>query len=343
MSSDTVRAAGGGAATRAAVLHRDPRRIGLEAVLLPPIGPHDVLVRTRVVGICRSDIELVDGRLDARMDIAYPLVFGHEWSGEVLETGALVQTLAPGDRVVGCNALGEDRWLGFTSDGAAAERFVVDARLVHRIPEAMSDACGALVEPFACVYQGIRTIGGADPSHVACILGAGTIGLCALLAVRALGAEALVVEPSAERRATALRLGADAAIDPMAEDLAAAAAARSLGRGPDLVIEASGAPGALASALELAPEHGRVLFLGLCPEPAISAPLALIQERRLRVAGSNGAPPEIWAPALRFLEQAGSDLSPLVTATFPLARVREAFEAARDVRANLKVQLAVAQ
>jgi L-iditol 2-dehydrogenase len=159
------------------------------------------------------------------------------------------------------------------------------------------------------------------------------------------GARTLVVEPSRERREMSVdRLGADVALDPLDEEDLGSAAARLLGgRSPDLVIEAAGASGALASALELAGENGRVLFLGHYGDEVVPARLGLIQERNLRVVGSTGAPPEIWPRALRFLEQAKLDLSPLVSARYPLVRAAEAFEAARDVRTNLKVHLQVAQ
>jgi L-iditol 2-dehydrogenase len=327
----------------AAVVRDDPRRVIVEQWALPELGTHDVRVRTRSVGICHSDMELVDGHLDGWMDISYPVVFGHEWAGDVVEIGEEVTNVSVGDRVTGCTDLGNNEWFGLTFPGAAAERFTIADELLHRIPDAMDYERGAMVEPFACVYQGLKVIGGADPSDAVCVVGAGTIGLCTLLAAKALGARTLVVEPSADRRALAADLGADAVLDPVGVDDLKAASTEALGgRGATLVVEAAGAGPALASALELSSYRGRVLFLGLCSDPAITCGLRLIQERNLRVAGSTGAPPEIWDGALRFLERTNLDLTPLITSRYPLDRATEAFAAARDTRSNLKVHIQVA-
>lgn len=329
--------------TLAAVLHEDPRRVSVEPRHLEAPGPEEALIETHAVGICHSDLGLIAGDIDNWMDVTYPVVFGHEWSGEVLAVGAEVTRVGVGDRVTGCGDLGSNHWFGMTSDGALAERFTVPEALLHRLPEGMDHERGALVEPFACVYQGVRAIGLADPGDLVCVVGAGTVGFCALAIAKALGAATLVVEPDPGRRDLALRLGADHVLDPTASpDVAGAASELTGGRAADLVIESAGAAPALASALELSAQDGRVLFLGLCSEPLIPAALLLIQQRNLRIAGSTGAPPSIWEPALRFLDGSGIDLTPIVTAHYPLAEVPAALEAARDTTANIKVQVDVA-
>jgi L-iditol 2-dehydrogenase len=324
-------------------VHDDPRRLSVEEFTLPDPGPREVLVETRSVGICHSDMELLEGHLDGWMDISYPVVFGHEWSGEVLSVGPEVDVIAAGDRVTGCTALGNNRWFGLTAHGAAAERFVVSVDLLHVLPDSMSWEQGALCEPFACVYQGFQAIGGADPSHSVFIVGGGTIGQFALSAAHACGAHTVMVELSGERRKLARRLGANAVLDPTSvDDLGEAAAELTEGRGADLVIEAAGAGKALASTFELAGRNGRILFLGLCAEPLIPAPIRLIEEKDLTIRGSTGAPPEIWQPTLRFLDRSRLDLSPVVTSRFDLEAADQAFDAARDLERNIKVHLQAA-
>ena len=89
----------------------------------PSIGPDEVLIRSHAVGICHSDFELLEGRYI--IPFSYPITPGHEWAGEVVETGAAVNGLRPGDRVVGecvVGPAGRDHF-GFNISGAAAEYF----------------------------------------------------------------------------------------------------------------------------------------------------------------------------------------------------------------------------
>lgn len=317
-----------------------PRGVTVETWEVPRPGPGEVVVQTQAVGICASDLELVDGYLDSWMDITYPVVMGHEWSGDVVEIGPDVANVAAGDRVTGCNDLGGNRWFGLTHHGAAADRFVVPAELLYRLPDSMSYPQGALIEPFACAFQGLAAIGGADASDSAIIIGGGTIGQCVLAAVRAMGARTLVSEPTAERREFATRMGADAVLDPTAAgELAEAAQEFTGGGGAHLVVEASGVAPGLASAFDFVGYGGRILFLGLCPDPSIPAGIKYIQEKNLSIRGSTGAPPAIFPPALRFVEHSGLDLTPLVTTSYPLHEAPEAFEAARGSAADIKIHM----
>ncbi len=317
-----------------------PRGVTVETREVAAPGPGEVVVETQAVGICASDLELVDGYLDSWMEVTYPVVMGHEWSGDVVDVGPDVANVAPGDRVTGCNDLGSNRWFGLTHHGAAAERFLVPAELLHRLPDSMSYALGALVEPFACAYQGLTAIGGADASDSAIIIGGGTIGQCVLAAVKAMGARTMVSEPTPERREFATRMGADAVLDPTAtNDLAEAAREFTEGRGADLVVEASGVAPGLASAFDFVGFEGRILFLGLCPEPSISAGIKYIQEKNLTIRGSTGAPPEIFPPALRFVDNSGLDLTPLVTTSYPFDEAPEAFDAARSSVTDIKIHM----
>src|SRR4051812_8732377 len=95
-----------------------PNTATVDEIDVPRIAADEVLVAARSVGICHSDIELLEGRYI--IPFRYPIIPGHEWSGEIVETGANVTGLAPGDRVVGECVIGEDHF-GFSISGAAAE------------------------------------------------------------------------------------------------------------------------------------------------------------------------------------------------------------------------------
>jgi L-iditol 2-dehydrogenase len=322
----------------AVVFDNEPRGVRYEAIEVPDLEPEEVLIRSKVVGLCRSDIELLEGHLDAQLGVPYPIVPGHEWSGEVVEVGSGVDHVAAGDPVVGECVIAPNHWFGFTYNGAAAELFRAPARLVHRLPESLTYEQGALVEPFTIAYRAIRDSGWLDAADTVAIVGAGMIGQCALSVSRAMGARTVVVEPSATRRDLAERMGADAVVDPSSEPPAEALRRLTGADGADLVVEASGNPHGLASTLELARFAGRIVNIGICAHSAVSAPLGLIQAKDLVVRGTTGSP-GVWPQALRFIDRHEIDLSAVVTQTFSFEQASEALKASDDAATNVKVHL----
>jgi len=145
-----------------------------------------------------------------------------------------------------------------------------------------------------------------------------------------------VIDPVAERREIATGMGAAAAVEPgegLAERFAEAA-----GEAPQVVIEASGNPGAMAAAIDLIDFAGRLVFVGIETGRGAEAMLGRFQSKELRARGIIGSP-NVWPAALRFLARAEVDLSPVITASFPLERATEALEAARRTDQNIKVQM----
>ena len=138
----------------------------------PSIGPDEVLIRSHAVGICHSDFELLEGRYI--IPFSYPITPGHEWAGEVVETGAAVNGLRPGDRVVGECVVGP---LGATtSDSTSAAPPLNTSRprgeWLHKVPESLDYTKSALVEPFSVAYHAVRCLGGVDPSDTIAVLAA---------------------------------------------------------------------------------------------------------------------------------------------------------------------------
>ena len=109
-----------------ALVFEEPRSAAVRELDVPSIAADEVLVRSRNVGICHSDFELYEGRYI--IPISYPIIPGHEWSGEIAEAGESVATLKAGDRVVGeCVVNGGNDHFGFSISGANAEYFVAKA------------------------------------------------------------------------------------------------------------------------------------------------------------------------------------------------------------------------
>jgi L-iditol 2-dehydrogenase len=300
---------------------------------VPRIADDEVLVAARSVGVCHSDIDLLEDRYI--IPVRYPIIPGHEWSGEVVQVGNRVTELAPGDRVVGECVIGDDHF-GFSISGAAADFFVAKPAWLHRLPDQLSYTMGALVEPFSCGYYALVRAGNVNASDTLVVLGAGPIGLAVTAASVAMGAVTVVVEPHEGRRRVALELGARHAVHPDAvDDLLADLTG---GRGADVVVEASGRPAAMARALELAAFKGRVACVGINVGDAAPARLGLIQSKELRITGSIGSP-GVWPDTLRFLANSRIDLTPLVTQRFDVQHALDAVDAAHHPQTTIKAHI----
>ena len=300
---------------------------------IPAIAADEVLIAARSVGVCHSDIELLEGRYIIPFE--YPIIPGHEWSGEVAKVGADVDGFQVGDRVVGECVIGEDHF-GFSISGAAAEFFVVKPAWLHKLPDEVSFTSGALVEPFSCGYYGLMRAGNVNASDVLVVLGAGPIGLGVVAGGAALGATTIVVEPSEGRRQAALKLGAAHAVTP--DEVDELLEKVSNGRGADVVVEATGRPEVMASALELAGHRARVVYIGIDVGRSAPAKLGLIQSKELDIRGAIGSP-GVWPATLRFIARSGLDLGGLVTREIAADDAVTALDEAQKPAENIKVHI----
>jgi L-iditol 2-dehydrogenase len=310
-------------------------RYAVNDVAVPGIEDDEVLLASRSVGICHSDVELLSGRYI--IPFSYPVVPGHEWSAEVVEVGRKVTRFGPGDRVVGECVIGTQHF-GFSISGAAAEFFVAKEGWLHRLPENLTWTQGALVEPFSCGYYATVRADNLDASDTVVVFGAGPIGLGVVAASAAKGARVIAAEPASARGKIALRLGAEAVLDPTSVDFVDAVADLTSGQGASVVFEASGAPAAMATALEVAGFRARLVYIGINVGGRAAAPLGLIQSKELQARGIIGSP-GVWPQTLQFLARSDLDLSPLVTSTFELREAADAVQAVLEDRSQVKVHM----
>ena len=300
-----------------ALVINKPGELQVKDLPRPVIGPDEVLVRMRAVGICHSDYELYSGKYIIPID--YPVTPGHEWSGEVVETGKAVSGTKAGDRVVGECVIesGEEvEHFGFSIDGAYAQLFKARPEWLHKLPDGVSFETGALVEPFTCGYYAIEANGRTNGSETVVVSGGGNIGLCA----------------------AAAKIGADATIDPSTGGSVAEVLELTGGKGADLVIEASGHDSSLAAVFDYVRTGGRVTFMGISIGRKVPVELGKIQSKSLVIKGTIGSP-GVWPAALRFLAQTRLDLSPIQTHFFDLTNGVEAFEFGKNPSSCIKVTL----
>jgi threonine dehydrogenase-like Zn-dependent dehydrogenase len=323
---------------RALVVER-PGASAVRQVPEPVPGPGEVLVEVAAAGICGSDLELLDGSRPAAF-VAYPVVPGHEWAGRVLAAGPGVQGFAPGDPVVAeglracgvCARCAEGRTnictaayaeTGFTHPGALAERLVVPAGLLHRLPADRPLAPAALLEPAACVASGLLEVGMPLPGSRVAVVGDGPLGLLALLLLAtATPAELVLVGGRPARSAFGPGCGATRVVAAGDEAALAGLAGRF-----DAVVEASNAPAGAATAVGLLRRGGSALLLGIsgAGRPVLDPDTVTLNQ--LRLQGGFAASRNAWRWVVGLYADGILDPAPLVTHHFALDEVDRAFAA----------------
>ena len=281
--------------------------IRVEDIPEPVVNAGQVKIKVAWTGICGSDLhEYLAGPIFVPVQAPHPLshdsapiVMGHEFSGEVVEVGDGVSRVKAGDRVVvepilacgKCPACLHGKYnlcehLGFHGlsggGGGFASYTVVPERMVHRMPDSLSYEQGALVEPAAVALHAVR-MSSLKAGDSAVVFGAGPIGLLLVEALRAAGAATIyVVEPSEQRAAKAVELGAHVAINPLQEDAVAKIRALSNG-GVDVAFEVTGVPKVLGQCINSTRYEGETIIVSIWEtEAAIQPNTVVLQERTVK-------------------------------------------------------------
>ena len=325
---------------KAVVIER-PHEVAFVELETPSPGQGEVLVRSHVAGVCRTDLEILNGGFADPRWVTFPLVPGHEWSGTVAVVGGGVTDLEPGARVVcegmvPCNRCrrckaGHTNFcehydqVGFTRGGGYGEFVVVPRHVVHRLPDSVSFGAAVLVEPASCVVRGLER-GRPRPGETVGVIGIGTLGSLAVTLARLYSPGALVaygVRPDELRFAESL--GATATVHVRDVD-AAAETKRIVAGGLDLVLETAGAPEAVELATRLVRPGGRVVLLGITGEGRmLELPADRITVGDMDVIGSFSYTTAAWSDVVDLLTRGVVDFEPLVTHRFPAARFDDAF------------------
>jgi threonine 3-dehydrogenase len=318
--------------------------LDLREVPMPAVGINDVLIRVHKTGICGTDLHIESWDPWAARNVVPPLTIGHEFVGEIVEVGSNVVDFGPGDLVSGeghvvcgrcrhclagrrhlcANTIG----LGVGRDGAFAEYVVLPMTNVWHHWPGVDKEVAAIFDPFGnAVHTALAfPVLGED----VLVSGAGPIGLMATAVARHAGARNVVVsEPNRYRRELATRMGATLTIDPTARSLQDAFGELDMVEGFDVVMEMSGNPVALRSALGAMAHGGGIAILGI-PTEEISIDVNTIVFNQLTLRGIYGREMyETWYKMTVML-QSGLDITPAITHRFGFREHEAAFAAARQ-------------
>jgi alcohol dehydrogenase len=327
-----------------ALVYHGPGRRSWEDVPDPAIqDPEDAVVRVDAVTICGTDLHILKGDVPTAEP---PRILGHEAVGTVTEVGAGVRRVRAGDRVlISCisacgrcrfcrearygQCLGGGGWiLGHRIDGTQAEQVRVPFAdtSTHALPDSVSDESALmLADILPTSYEVGVTSGAVRPGDVVVIVGAGPIGLAAIITARLLTPSAIVVVDSAPaRRDAAKRFGADAALDP-ADDVLGALNELTDGLGADVAIEAVGIPETFEMCTSLVRPGGHVANVGVHGSPA-TLHLETLWIRDVTV--TTGLVDTYTTPTLlRMLASRRLDVDGLVTHRYGIHEMQDAYDA----------------
>jgi threonine dehydrogenase-like Zn-dependent dehydrogenase len=314
-------------------------------VAAPVAGAGQVVVDVRRAGICGTDVELFTGQLAyfAQGKIGFPIRPGHEWCGVVSAVGAGVPAEWLGVRVTGDTMLGcgrcarclAGRWhvcadryeVGIVGwPGALAERVLVPEQSLHRLPDAIDDLSGALVEPGGNAWRA-ASAAGAAPGRRVLVCGPGTIGLLTTAFATAAGAEVHVLALDGSRRSLASSFGATGywtAEDPPPVTY-------------DAVVDGTDDHRVPAFALTLAEPAGRVVFIGVSGAPSLidSRDLVLGDLTAVGILGASAG----LAPAIEHYADGRVDPSGLVDVTVGLSQAAEALAGQISAGSGTKIHI----
>ena len=321
-----------------------PGRIELREVAAPTPGKGQVAIRVRRIGVCGSDVHVWHG---THPYTGYPVVQGHEFSGQVQAVGEGVERIRPGQKVTAlpqqtCGRCGpcrrgayhicdELKVEGFQAPGCAQTVFVTDAGRMVPLPEEFTFEQGALVEPVAVAAHAVARAGDVAGSNTV-VLGAGPIGNLVGQVARARGANVLITDLSDRRLEIARDCGLSATSNADGESLSSAAGRVFGDAGFDPALECVGAEASMAAAIDAIRKGGTIVVVGVFPaRPRVD--LGLVQDRELNLRGTLMYRREDYEAGVALIAAGAVATDPLISAHYPLedyARAYAEIDAAAD-------------
>ncbi len=330
-----------------------PGDIRLEERPLPRVGPREVLVALRAVGVCGSDVHYYEhGRIGSFV-VQKPLVLGHEPAGVIVDVGSEVSRGRIGTRVAiepgvpdgECEQCRAGRYnlcpniVFFGTppiDGAFAQYVSIHEGFAHELPANMTWEEGALIEPVSVALWACRKAHFQGGEQVL-VTGAGPIGILNMKVAYALGvAEVTVSDVSPERLALASKHGATRVVNVAEQSLADA------GIRANVLLECSGAQSALADGIRAVEPHGTVVAVGMSPHEEQRIPLAYLQQREITLTGTFRYA-NTYGDAIAMVSSGRVEVRSLITNRFSLEDTEKALQATQRDPTNLKSMIVLGE
>jgi len=305
-------------------------------------GPGEVQVRVKSIGICGSDLHYYSDGAIGDVIIEYPVVLGHEPTGEVVKWGSGVTGLSAGDKAmlepaIYCyhcefcragrhNCCANMSFLSSPPDPGFFREFVnLPAHNLVPLPKSVDLDTGTLFEPLAVALHSMQ-FAQLQLGETACVFGAGPIGLLTVVGLKMAGAGRVwCVEPSPERREMARQMGADAVIDPHATDPVQQVMQDTGKRGVDVVFDCAAKERTVAQSVDVARSAGRVVITGIPSEPETALNLHTMRRKEVTFFNVRRSNHETEA-AVEMLRADPRRFAPLVTHRMPIAQAGQAFD-----------------
>ncbi|MBP1040888.1 zinc-binding dehydrogenase [Vagococcus sp. BWB3-3] len=310
-------------------------------VVTPDLKEDEVKIRVLFTGICGSDIHNFKGEYTK----VTPLTLGHEFSGEIVEVGESVERLEVGDIVSSettfevcekcpyClkeeyNLCSQRKGLGTQIDGSFAEYVIAKASRCHKIPDNITPQVAAMLEPLACCVHAVMEKTAIQSGETIAVFGPGPIGLLMSLVLKTYQVTVILIGITQDKKRLQLAstLGIDQIIDSQTCDLTSKVASLTDNLGVDYVFECSGSPVALRQAFQISKKQGTIIQEGLFAKDMIPIDMSLLIHKEIQYIGSRTQKPSSWLKSLDLLESEKIDLTPLVSAVYPLAEWEQAFQ-----------------
>ena len=325
-------------------------RIDVEEIDVPSVGPGEALVRMRACGICSGDV------MPWYIEKKAPLVLGHEPAGEVVKVGPGVTGFAPGDRVfvhhhapcMACELCARGDYVQCPTwratriiPGGLAEYVLVpETNLKNdtlRLPDNIGFEAGTLVEPLACVVNGVRRMGGFLRGGSVVVIGLGVMGMLFVVLARHYGAGRIIgLDMNPWRLDKAMGLGATDVLDARDPESVGKAASMT-GGGAGRVVIGPGSIKAMESGIGLAGPGGTVLFFTPTPPgEVVSFDQNLVYFKDLSFVQSYSCGPDDTREALGLIASGVIPVDDIITHRFPLKLAGEAFRMTAAAGESLK-------